>query len=93
MTGLNQLPGVSCVMPQGAFYAFPNVTRRAGLGYDQDELGRRLLTDAGVAGLAGTAFGSFGEGYLRLSYANSLENIHKALDRMGDFLARAAKAA
>jgi aspartate/methionine/tyrosine aminotransferase len=78
--GLNALPGVSCVTPRGAFYAFPNVT---GIGLDTRELAERLLTDAGVAVLSGTAFGEYGEGYLRLSYANSLEQIEEALDLMG----------
>jgi aspartate aminotransferase len=74
--GLNALPGVSCVMPRGAFYAFPNVM---GTGLGSKELADRLLDRAGVAVLAGTAFGEYGEGYLRLSYANSLENIEEAL--------------
>ena len=86
VAGLNALPGVSCVMPQGAFYAFPNIT---GTGMDARTVADRLLTEAGVAVLAGTAFGEFGEGYLRLSYANSLENIEEALGAMGDLLATA----
>jgi aspartate aminotransferase len=86
VAGLNELPGVSCVMPQGAFYAFPNIT---GTGMDARTVADRLLTEAGVAVLAGTAFGEFGEGYLRLSYANSLENIEEALGAMGDLLATA----
>jgi aspartate aminotransferase len=86
VAGLNALPGVSCVMPQGAFYAFPNIT---GTGMDARSVADRLLTEAGVAVLAGTAFGEFGEGYLRLSYANSLENIEEALGAMGDLLAAA----
>jgi aspartate aminotransferase len=73
---LNALPGVSCVMPRGAFYAFPNVT---GTGLPARELAERLLVDAGVALLSGTAFGKYGEGYLRISYANSLEQIEEAL--------------
>ena len=85
VAGLNALPGVSCVMPRGAFYAFPNVTET---GYGAKELADLLLNDAGVAVLAGTAFGSYGEGYLRLSYANSLENIEEALDAIGDVLDR-----
>jgi aspartate aminotransferase len=84
VAGLNALPGVSCVMPQGAFYAFPNIT---GTGMDARSVADRLLTEAGVAVLAGTAFGEFGEGYLRLSYANSLDNIEEALGAMGDLLA------
>ena len=86
VAGLNALPGVSCVMPQGAFYAFPNIT---GTGMDARSVADRLLTEAGVAVLAGTAFGQFGEGYLRLSYANSLDNIEEALSAMGDLLATA----
>jgi aspartate aminotransferase len=82
--GLNALPGVSCVTPRGAFYAFPNVT---GIGLDTRELAERLLIDAGVAVLSGTAFGEYGEGYLRLSYANSLEQIEEALELMGKTLA------
>jgi aspartate aminotransferase len=74
--GLNALPGVSCVAPRGAFYAFPNVTS-TGLG--ARELAETLLVDAGVAVLSGTAFGEHGEGYLRLSYATSLEHIEEAL--------------
>jgi aspartate/methionine/tyrosine aminotransferase len=70
--GLNALPGVSCVTPRGAFYAFPSIR---GTGQDAGWLAGRLLDEAGVAVLAGTAFGEHGEGYLRLSYANSLENI------------------
>jgi aspartate/methionine/tyrosine aminotransferase len=85
--GLNALAGVSCVMPQGAFYAFPNVT---GTGLDARTLADRLLAEAGVAVLAGTAFGEYGEGYLRLSYANSLDNIQEALAAMGDLLAAVA---
>jgi aspartate aminotransferase len=84
VAGLNALPGVSCVMPQGAFYAFPNITET---GMDARSVADRLLTEAGVAVLAGTAFGEYGEGYLRLSYANSLENIEEALAAMGDLLA------
>ncbi|MEP6641149.1 MAG: pyridoxal phosphate-dependent aminotransferase [Gaiellales bacterium] len=86
VAGLNALPGVSCVLPRGAFYAFPNIT---GIGMDARTVADRLLTEAGVAVLAGTAFGEFGEGYLRLSYANSLENIEEALGAMGDLLAAA----
>lgn len=86
VAGLNALAGVSCVMPQGAFYAFPNIT---GTGMDARTVADRLLAEAGVAVLAGTAFGEFGEGYLRLSYANSLENIEEALGAMGELLAAA----
>jgi aspartate/methionine/tyrosine aminotransferase len=85
--GLNGLPGVSCVMPEGAFYAFPNIT---GTGMDARSVADRLLAEAGVAVLAGTAFGAYGEGYLRLSYANSLENIAEALAAMGELLGAVA---
>ena len=78
--GLNAIPGVSCVRPKGAFYAFPNISR---LGVDTKTFANLLLDDYGVATLAGTAFGRYGDGYLRLSYANSIENIEKALDRFG----------
>lgn len=81
--GLNSMPGFSCICPPGAFYAFPNIT---GTGFRSEELYIRLLDEAGVALLPGTAFGSHGEGYLRLSYANSLENIRAGLDRIGELL-------
>src|SRR5579862_7934763 len=77
VAGLNDLPGVSCLEPQGAFYAFPDIT---GTGLSAAGLQARLLADAGVAALAGTAFGSYGEGFLRFSYANSVENIRLALE-------------
>jgi aspartate aminotransferase len=79
VAGLNALPGVTCRMPQGAFYVFPNVT---GTGQSSDELANMLLEEMGVAVLPGTAFGKYGEGYLRLAYCNSLENIERALERM-----------
>jgi aspartate/methionine/tyrosine aminotransferase len=79
VAGLNALPGFSCTVPEGAFYAFPNVT---GTGLPTRDLADLLLTEAGVACLSGTAFGGYGEGYLRFSYANSLENIHEALARI-----------
>ncbi len=75
--GLNDIPGVSCLEPQGAFYVFPNIT---GTGLTSAQLQALLLQDAGVAALAGTAFGAFGEGFLRFSYANSVENIRAALE-------------
>ena len=81
--GLNGLPGVSCVMPHGAFYAFPNVSR---VPIPADEFASRLLHEAGVAVLAGTAFGRVGKDNLRLSYANSQENLTRALDRMRGLL-------
>jgi aspartate/methionine/tyrosine aminotransferase len=77
VAGLNDIPGVSCLEPQGAFYAFPNITET---GLTSADLQARLLADAGVAALSGTAFGSFGEGFLRFSYANSVENIRLALE-------------
>jgi aspartate aminotransferase len=83
--GLNKLPGVSCVTPKGAFYAFPNIK---GTDWKAKELANTLLNDTGVVTIGGPDFGILGEGYLRLSYANSTENILKALDRMGDFLSK-----
>ena len=77
--GLNAIEGVSCIKPLGAFYVFPNVSR---LPLSCQDLSDYLLEDAGVAVLPGTAFGKYGDGYLRLSYANSLENIQEALARM-----------
>jgi aspartate aminotransferase len=81
--GLNKLPGVSCTVPKGAFYAFPNVKRT---GWNAKELASALLNDTGVVTIGGPDFGILGEGYMRLSYANSTENILKALGRMGEFL-------
>ncbi len=81
--GLNKLPGIACATPKGAFYAFPNVTRT---GWKAKALASALLDDAGVAIIGGPDFGILGEGYVRLSYANSTENILRALDRMGEFL-------
>ena len=84
--GLNALPGVSCATPKGAFYAFPNVS---GTGWRSAKaLASALLEEAGVAVIGGPDFGIHGEGYIRLSYANSADNIRIALDRMGTFLAR-----
>ena len=79
VAGLNKIKGFSCRIPHGAFYVFPNVTKT---GWPSKKLADALLVDAGVAGLSGTAFGNFGEGYLRFSVANSIENIEKALDRI-----------
>src|SRR6202451_437092 len=81
--GLNELPGVSCATPKGAFYAFPNIKRT---GWKAKPLASALLEDAGVALIGGPDFGILGEGYMRVSYANSTENILRALDRMGEFL-------
>ncbi|HYB17544.1 MAG TPA: pyridoxal phosphate-dependent aminotransferase [Streptosporangiaceae bacterium] len=77
VAGLNDIPGISCLEPQGAFYVFPNITQT---GLTSAEFQARLLQDAGVAALAGTAFGSYGEGFARFSYANSVENIKSALE-------------
>jgi aspartate/methionine/tyrosine aminotransferase len=81
--GLNRLPDVSCATPKGAFYAFPNIK---GTTWKAKALASSLLEDAGVAIIGGPDFGILGEGYVRLSYANSTENILRALDRMGEFL-------
>jgi aspartate/methionine/tyrosine aminotransferase len=83
VAGLNELPGVSCITPKGAFYAFPNVRET---GWKAKALAASLLEDAGVAVIGGPDFGVHGEGYIRLSYANSADNIRRALDRMGEFL-------
>jgi aspartate aminotransferase len=83
--GLNGLPGVSCKRPRGAFYVFPNVKA---LRRPSAEIAEALLQEAGVASLGGTAFGEYGEGYLRLSYANSEANLRKALERMRPVCAR-----
>ena len=80
VAGLNRIKGFSCRMPKGAFYVFPNITKT---GWKSKMLADALLEGAGVACLSGTAFGDFGEGYLRFSVANSIENIEKALDRVG----------
>jgi aspartate/methionine/tyrosine aminotransferase len=79
VAGLNKIKGFSCRLPKGAFYVFPNITNTR---WPSKKLADALLDDAGVAGLSGTAFGNFGEGYLRFSVANSIENIEKALDRV-----------
>ncbi|MDO8506102.1 MAG: pyridoxal phosphate-dependent aminotransferase [Candidatus Limnocylindria bacterium] len=83
VAGLNKIEGVTCRTPRGAFYVFPNVSG-LGLG-DSAAVASRLLTEAGVACLSGTAFGAVGEGHLRLSYANSLENLDLAVQRIGDW--------
>ncbi len=85
--GLNAIPGVSCVMPHGAFYTFPSVSS---FGRTSSEIADHLLYDAGVCGLSGTAFGKHGEGHLRFSYANSRENLSAALQRVGESLAKLA---
>jgi aspartate aminotransferase len=81
--GLNAIPGIRCLRPHGAFYVFPNIT---GTGRNSRELADLLLNEAGVACLSGTAFGKFGEGYLRFSYANSIANIELALERIAKAL-------
>lgn len=86
--GLNTLPGISCIAPKGAFYAFPNIS---GTGWEAKKLATALLEQAGVALIGGPDFGVLGEGYMRLSYANSEENILRALERIGSFLAANAK--
>jgi aspartate/methionine/tyrosine aminotransferase len=84
VAGLNTLPGFRCRLPEGAFYAFPNIK---GTGMSSRELADRLLNEAGVACLSGPSFGEYGEGYLRFSYANSLENLMEAVERMRKWLA------
>lgn len=79
VAGLNKIKGFSCRMPKGAFYVFPNITKT---GWKSKPLADALLDQAGVAALSGTAFGAFGEGYLRFSVANSLENLQQALERI-----------
>jgi aspartate aminotransferase len=86
--GLNEIPGFRCSLPAGAFYAFPNIT---GTGMGSKALEELLLNEAGVAVLSGGAFGIHGEGYLRLSYANSLPNLMEAVDRIRKISARWAK--
>ena len=81
--GLNSIPGIHCLKPLGAFYLFPNIS---GLGKSSEEIANRLLNEAGVAALPGTAFGDYGEGYLRFSFANSLPNIESALERIKGFV-------
>jgi aspartate/methionine/tyrosine aminotransferase len=85
VAALNEIPGLRCPMPEGAFYAFPNISAT---GWQSKPLADRLLNDAGVACLSGTAFGAFGEGYLRFSYANSMENLMRAVERIRNFLSK-----
>jgi len=85
VAGLNTIKGFSCRMPKGAFYTFPNITRT---GWPSKKLADALLEQAGVACLSGTAFGEYGEGYLRFSVANSLENLNKALARIEDWVGK-----
>lgn len=88
--GLNKIPGFTCRKPLGSFYVFPNIT---GTGEKSKPLADRILSEAGVACLSGTSFGAFGEGYLRFSYANSVENIEKALGWIGELMKKGAPAA
>jgi len=83
--GLNQIPGFRCLRPKGAFYVFPNIE---GTGKNSREMEDSLLNEAGVATLSGTSFGEYGEGFIRFSYANSVENIQKALSRIGEAIAK-----
>jgi len=83
VAGLNELPGISCQNPQGAFYVFPNIKS---LGLSSQEVADLFLEKAGIALLPGSAFGKYGEGYLRLAYANSVENIKLALEKMAAVL-------
>jgi aspartate aminotransferase len=85
--GMNKIPGFTCLKPHGAFYVFPNIT---GTGMNSRELATALLDKAGVAGLSGTAFGAHGEGYLRFSYANSVEQIQEGLKRIEKFMSSVA---
>lgn len=83
--GLERIPGIRCLAPKGAFYVFPNIEET---GMTSERFASGLLEDAGVACLAGESFGQFGRGYVRFSFANSSENIHKALDRIESFVAK-----
>jgi len=85
VAGLNKIKGFSCRIPKGAFYVFPNITKT---GWPSKKLADALLEEAGVACLSGTAFGEYGEGYLRFSVANSLENLNTALQRIGDWVGK-----
>ena len=85
--GLNRIPGIHCAQPKGAFYVFPNME---GTGMTSREFADRLLEEAGVACLAGESFGEFGKGHVRFSFANSAENIEKALERIQKFVTRGA---
>ena len=85
VAGLNTIPGMRCAVPRGAFYAFPNVSA---ISSSSQELADYLLQKGGVASLAGRDFGAYGEGYIRFSYANSLANLSKALERIADCVAK-----
>ncbi|NIW45325.1 MAG: aminotransferase class I/II-fold pyridoxal phosphate-dependent enzyme, partial [Gammaproteobacteria bacterium] len=79
VSGLSSIPGIKCREPKGAFYAFPNISS---FGISSDKIAEYLLENAGVALLPGTSFGQFGEGYLRICFANSIENLERALKRI-----------
>jgi aspartate/methionine/tyrosine aminotransferase len=83
--GLNEIQGVTCQMPEGAFYAWPNITRT---GFSSNELSQYLLHEAGVACLPGTAFGQGGEGFLRFSYATTIDTIREAMPRIKQAIER-----
>jgi aspartate aminotransferase len=87
VNGLNAIPGFKCLKPHGAFYVFPNITAT---GMKSKEMAGKLLEQAGVAALAGTSFGAHGEGYVRFSYANSIEQIRLGLERVGQFMGQLA---
>jgi aspartate/methionine/tyrosine aminotransferase len=88
VNGLNKIKGITCKKPHGAFYVFPNVKS---FGIQSKKLADQILQDAGVAVLSGTAFGAYGEGYLRLSFANSVENINKAMERISELVKKLQK--
>ena len=81
--GLNKIDGITCALPKGAFYAFPNIE---GTGMTSSEFANRVLEEAGVAVLAGESFGEYGNGYIRISFANSTENLLQAIDRIRKFV-------
>ena len=83
VNGLNEIPGIRCQMPKGAFYVFPNI---ADTGMSSRDFADRLLNEAGVACLAGEDFGRFGDGFVRFSFANSTENLERALERIAKFV-------
>lgn len=86
--GLRRIPGLKCVQPQGAFYVFPNIQAT---GMTSSDFEQYLLQEAGVAALSGTSFGAYGEGYIRMSYANSLENLQRAIARVAEAVAALSK--
>ena len=88
VNGLNNIPGINCANPKGAFYVFPNIQ---GTGISSREFADDLLSEGGVAALAGEAFGEYGKGFLRFSFANSAENIQNALERIDAFVKTKAK--